>query len=159
MVKVGPEGRVEHIQAKLMKNNLRKGPRKGRGYTERIKRFVESLGMVKVEKPPKGEKRSRVADEVGHVVGDSLCGPTDKTYNFFPTSPYCNMEYYNKVEKPIYEFLDKQWILASIAHVTLDVQFDYVDYYDYPNRPRRLRIKVVYSAILDWVESFEISNL
>ena len=152
-VKVGPNGRVEHIQANIKIRHLRKGPRKGRGYTERIKRFVESLGKVQ------GEKDVREGDEVGHVVGDAFNGPTDRTYNFFPQSPFCNMEYYHKVEKAIHIFLIKQELTpkGDNAHVTLDVQFDYVDYYDYPNRPRRLRIKLVYSDGRE--ESFEISNL
>ena len=69
------------------------------------------------------------------------------------------MEYYHRVEKAIYDFLVRQRDSGNgySAHVTLDVQFDYVDYYDIRNRPRRLRIKVVYSDGRE--ESFEISNL
>ena len=103
-MKVGPNYRVEHIQAKIKIRHLRKGPRKGRGYTEIIKWFVESLGKVQ------GQKDVREGDEVGQAVGDSLSGPTDRTYNFFPQSPFCNMEYYHKVKKPLHLFMIKSLI-------------------------------------------------
>jgi hypothetical protein len=97
---------------------------------------------------------------VAHIIGDLLSGPSDKTYNFFPQSPFSNMQYYHTVESRISKYLKKQKEDGNgrTAYVNFYAELVYVDYFaDWrPNRPRQLRIKLVYSNGCE--EHFEFPN-
>lgn len=130
----------------IRKRHLRSRGQSRGNITARVKRFVASLGQVKSGIIyQRGEKRDRESDEVGHIIADSLGGPHDRTYNFFPQSPYCNMEYYHKVEKPIYDYLSQDE--NKNAHVQVAVRLRYVDYLNGVslNRPNRLIIYTYYT--------------
>lgn len=150
-ISLGPNGRPERIRAKIKKHHLRpRGQARG-NITARVRRFVRSLGQVV------GVRDVRESDEVGHIIGDLLGGPCDRTYNFFPQSPFCNMDYYHQVESAIHDYLSAR--SSNDAYVEMDVQFVYVDYIAEvsPNRPRMLKVTVRYSD--GTTETFEISNM
>ncbi|KAJ6645872.1 hypothetical protein Bhyg_01081 [Pseudolycoriella hygida] len=109
-IHLGPNGRVEELTAIIKKHHLRPIGQGRRHITSRVRRFVNSLGQVF------GHKGVRDSDEVGHIIGDLLGGPSDQTYNFFPQSPHCNMDYYHKVENEIYDYLKAN---ESSAHVEI----------------------------------------
>lgn len=148
---LGPNGRVEKLEATIRKYHLKPRGQPRRSITARVRRFVESLGLVKSD-----IKGIREKDEIGHAVGDSLSGPNDCTYNFFPTSPNCNMQYYHKVERAIYDYLEAH---GHDDYVILRLEMVYVDYIDglSPDRPRAIKVHLHYS---DGKEStFELSNM
>lgn len=136
-ISLGSNGRMEKLKAKIRKHHLRPKNQPRGNITDRVRNFVKSLGQVK------GAQGVRESDEVGHIIGDLLGGPCDKTYNFFPQAPYCNMDYFHTVENIIHKFLDT---LSNDAYVEVDVQLVYVDYIAgiSPNRPRMLKLYIVY---------------
>lgn len=103
-----------------------------------------------------GEIGFRESDEVGHIIGDLLGGPNHRTYNFFPQSPNCNMEYYHKVEKPIYEYLSEQ---NGNDLVKIRIDMVYVNYLAgvSPNRPRMIKVKLTWPD--GKIDTFDLSNL
>lgn len=139
-ITLGPNGRVEKLMACIKKNHLRPLGQKRRNITERVRRFVEALGQVRG-----GVKGIRESDEVGHIIADLLGGPHDLTFNFFPQSPQCNLEYYNKVEKRIYDYLKNA--RYSLSSVTVIVEMVYVDYISgiSPDRPRMIKVSIMFS--------------
>lgn len=150
---LGPNGRVQMLEATIRKWHLRPRDKPRRKITTRVRRFVRSLGQV-INLNNSG---TREADEVGHIIGDCLGGPNDRTYNFFPQSPNCNMEYYHKVERAIYDFIDASKI--DVVSVSLTVEFVYVDYVAgvSPNRPRSIKVTIQWGHYK--TEFFELSNM
>lgn len=148
---LGPNGRVEKLGATIRKHHPRPRGQPRRNITARVKRFVESLGRVKSD-----IKGLREKDEIGHIIGDSLSGPNDCTYNFIPQSPNCNMEYYHKVESAIYDYLEAH---GQEDYVTVRVEMVYVDYIEglSPDRPRTIKVSVQYSNGKN--STFELSNM
>lgn len=149
-VVLGQNGRVEKLEAKIRKCHLKPRGKRRRKITARVRRFVKSMG---VESDIKGVREK---DEVGHLVGDSLNGPNDRTYNFIPQSPQCNLDYYFKVERDIYEYLEEH---GQHDYVVLRLEMVYVDYITglSPDRPRVIKVHLKFS---DGKEStFELSNM
>lgn len=150
---LGRNGRVERFGATFRKHHV-KPPRSPRAtITARVSRFVESLGQVRGI-PMEG---IRQYDERGHLAADSLSGPSDRTYNFVPMSPFCNMEYKRLVEDPI-----KAWLRNCKSPnycVVLSVELIYVDYVP-TDRPQMIRVWIAYSDDTegDNVETYDISN-
>lgn len=134
----------------ITKRHLRPLGEDRRNITARVRRHIEALGQVH-----SGVRGVRESDEVGHIVSDLLGGPHDRTYNFIAQSPQCNMQYYHKVEKPIYDYLSAR---DDDAFVFIDVQMMYVDYLAgvSPDRPRAIKVFVWYNST---VKSFEFSNM
>lgn len=128
------------LEAKVKKCHLRANDEARFNIPARVRRFVESLGRVKG-----GVKGTRDSDEVGHIIGDLLGGPHDCLYNFFPQSPHCNMEYYHKVEKAIYDYLMQQ--NSDEAYVEVIVRLVYIDYMTdlSPNRPWKIKVLLRFS--------------
>ncbi|CAF3440383.1 unnamed protein product [Rotaria socialis] len=93
---LGPGGRVESVDATITSENLREGPRSGRGYSNDVGKTIRSSDGY-LEK-----------DEVGHLIGDAIGGPRNKIYNFIPQSPKSNKSYYNHNEKITSDYLKSQ---------------------------------------------------
>lgn len=160
-VLLGRNGRVEKLKATIRKRHLRPRPppkkpnekrrKKKKTYTPRIKRFVDSLGRVNIY-----VVGFREIDEVGHLVGDLLGGPRNATYNFIPQSPLCNMQYYNRVESNIYEYLEQR---AQDDYVMLSVEMVYIDDFKglSPDRPTMLKVHLTFSNGEE--STFELSNM
>lgn len=142
---------METLKAVVRKRHLRPKDQARRNITARVRRFVNVLGQVI------GVRGVRESDEVGHIIGDLLSGPHDRTYNFFPQSPQCNMEYYHKVESAIYDYLKAH--NGNDAYVEVSVQMVYVDYLSgvSPNRPRTIKVQLTFSN--GRIETFELSNM
>lgn len=156
-VLLGRNGRVEKLEATIRKYHLKPKGQRRHSITARVRRFVESLGLVRSDiKYEKDETQIRENDEIGHAVGDALSGPNDCTYNFFPQSPNCNMQYYHKVEKAIYNYLEAH---DHDDYVILRLELVYVDYMKglSPDRPRTIKVQIVYSN--GKKSTFELSNL
>lgn len=140
---LGRNGRVEKLEATIRKRHLRPRPKPGdkpkKTHSKRVERFVKSLGAVDTVYIGIREK-----DEVGHLVGDQLSGPKDKTYNFIPQSPQCNMQYLWKVENKIYEYLEQG---DEDDYAVLRVEMVYIDNFKglSPDRPTMLKVHVVFS--------------
>lgn len=156
-IKLGSNGRVELLKAKIQKEDLRQrviAARFRRNIPARVRRFVSALGQVK----DSSNSGTRESDEVGHIIADSLGGPHDRTYNFFPQSPNCNMEYYHRMERKVYDFLDST--KKDDVFVVLNIELVYVDYYIEavsPDRPRSIKVSIQYSNGKH--ETFELSNM
>lgn len=151
-IQLGPNGRVESLNAVVKKNHLRSKDQNRCNITARVRHFVDSLGQVRG-----GVKGLRESDEVGHIIGDLLGGPHNRTYNFFPQSPQCNMAYYNNVEKAIFKYLNSQ--NSNYAFVEVSVQLVYVNYLTgvSPDRPRAIKVRLKFSN--GKCETFELSNM
>lgn len=147
-ITLGPAGRVEKLKAVIKKKNLRPRGQNRRNMTARVRNFVRSLGQVR-----SNVRGVRESDEVGHIVGDCLGGPHDRTYNFFPQSPHCNMTYYIEMEDVIYRYLARN---GDQSYVTMHVELVYVDYMQSPNRPRMIKVRLEFSN--GETSNFEFSN-
>lgn len=102
------------------------------------------------------EKGVREQDEVGHLVGDSLRGPSDRTYNFIPQSPHCNLTYYSLVERKIYNYLEEH---DHQDYVLLSVEMVYIDNFKGLSSDRPVMIKVHLKYSNGKESSFKISNM
>ncbi|CAF1453025.1 unnamed protein product [Adineta steineri] len=112
---LGLGGRVESVYAKVHYQNLRVGSRYGCRYTQDIKGFVHSLAGFR-----------QGTDEVGHIIGDALGGPTNRRYNFFPQCSGGNKAYWHTVEKRIRDFLKQENERRnSSAYVKIRVELFY----------------------------------
>lgn len=159
-VYLGQNGRVQELEATIKKCHLRPRGAPRRSITARVRRFVNSLGQVNSSLGELVREKwySSESDEVGHIVADCLGGPHDRTYNFFPQSPFCNNDYYHKMEKAIYDYLDASKPEDNLF-VYLHIEFVYVDYIKgvSPNRPRKIKVSIMYSNGV--CENFEMSNM
>lgn len=146
-----------HLKPRIPRHLKTKEQRRGT-ISARVKRFVNFLGRVKSDvKYAKKEKKIRESDECGHIAGDALSGPSDKTYNFFPQSPFCNAQYYDLVEKPIYDYLESS--TDPDAYAELFVQMIYVNYFGGVSSDRPAKILVVIKYSDGRSETFFLSNM
>lgn len=138
-IKLGPNGRVWKLEAKIKRIHLKPVGKKRHDVTSRVRRFVAFLGQVR-----SGEKGCQDSDQVGHIIGDCLGGPHNRTYNFFPQGHWCNETYYTEVEKPIYDYLSNA---KDGAYVEMSVRMVYVDYVPglSPHRPKLIGVKLRFS--------------
>lgn len=125
---LGPFGRVQSLHARIQYHHLRQGPRNGRGYTDEVQEHIHSLDFCH------GASGASDGDQVGHIIGDALVGPSNKKYNFFPQGRYCNANYYHEVEKKVIDFLKKEHEAGRRnAYVFVDFEFHY---FAGSNRPK-----------------------
>lgn len=125
----------------IRKSHLRPRGSTRQNITARVRRFVDTLGRVV------GIPGVRESDEVGHIIADCLGGPSNMTYNFFPQSPHCNMDYYHNMESRIYDYLEKNGYGFDEGFARVSVQFVYVNYITglSPNRPQAIKVIVEFS--------------
>ena len=134
---------MESVCAKVEFRHLRTGSRVGRGYTEDVKRFIRSLDGF------------REGDEIGHIIGDALGGPSGRRYNFFPQSSRANKVYWNAFEKKIREFLKEQNDRNHYnAYVKIRVEF----FYNESNKNRPVGFKYLCEYSDGTVEYFDFYN-
>lgn len=139
-VQLGQAGRVEILKATIEKCHLKELGKPRRRISKIVRRFVESLGQVKG-----GVKGIRDSDEVGHIIADCLGGPNDFLHNFFPQSPQCNLEYYKKVEKAIYDYLIAQNSTDAYVEVKVELNYNHDKYGLSPNRPIEIWVWIKFS--------------
>lgn len=148
-VKVGKNGRVEKLKATVKKKHLKPKGKARREITARVRRFVEKLGQLKYL------NGIDLSDQVGHIIADCLGGPHDRTYNFFPQSPYCNSEYYLWMERYVYDFLDSR---GDDDFVNLTVELIYADDHIGDSTDRPITVKVIAKYSNGKFATFEMKN-
>ncbi|CAF1332837.1 unnamed protein product [Adineta steineri] len=112
---LGDKGQVTEIDAIIGYSDLRKGKRVGRGYTNSVKHSVQST--------PGYRKR----DQVGHIIGDCLGGPSDNKNNFIPQATIANRTQYHQFESVLVEHLKrlhKRGHPSPNAHITGNFSYD-----------------------------------
>lgn len=137
---LGPHGRILKLNAVIKTCHLRPIGAPRRNITARVTRFVDAMGRV-----VGGVRYVRDSDENGHVVGDSLSGPHNRTYNFFPQSPYCNMQYYHRVEKEIYDYLSKHKSPNTYVELFVEMLYEDIKAGLSPNRPIKIGVTMKFS--------------